>query len=65
LVGQHALGGVERMPLGFDVLATPTTRRTRRPTVASERGPDQLTAAAIQYDMFSMLIEPAEEAGEP
>ena len=65
LVGQHARGGVERMPLGFEVLATPTTRRTRRPTVVSDRGPDQLTAAAIQCDLFSMVIEPAEEAGEP
>jgi hypothetical protein len=53
------------MPLGFEVLATPTTRRTRRPTVVSDRGPEQLTAAAIQFDMFSMVIEPAEEAGEP
>lgn len=68
LVGAgNAPGGMELMPLGFEVLTTvgapPSARR--RLNAHSRRTAAELTADAEQQDLFSMAFEPDESTGEP
>jgi len=64
LVGNRATGGMELMPLGFEVLAS-NSSKPRRMNRATRRSASELMADAVQADLFTMMIEPDETNGEP
>ena len=64
LVGNRATGGMELTPLGFEVLAS-NSSKARPLNRATGRSPSELMADAVQCDLFTMMIEPDETEGEP
>jgi len=68
LVGAgNAPGGLELMPLGFEVLTVVGVppRPRRRSNAHTRRTAAELTADAEQQDLFGMAFEPEESEGEP